>query len=120
MLTTVRPATSRAKPSVPRARTASSAAASAIMSSTGAAAANTAATSAATVAPAARSGSARSGVRFHTTSGRPARARLSAMGWPMTPSPTKPTGTLRRYRCGVSAPARLAQNGSSGQRVSRA
>jgi hypothetical protein len=46
-----------------------------------------------TRAPASRSGSARCGERFHTTSGRPDRARLSAIGCPMMPRPTNPTST---------------------------
>ena len=42
-------------------------------------------------APSARSGPARPGVRFHTVSGKPARAKLAAMAAPIVPSPTNPT-----------------------------
>ena len=46
---------------------------------------------AASVAPSSTSGPARPGVRFHTVSGKPARARLAAMAAPIVPKPAKPT-----------------------------
>ncbi len=67
---------------VPRPSTASTAASSVSISSTVSARSKTSAGLAATSAPASRRGAHRSGVRFPTTSGVPARARLSAMGRP--------------------------------------
>ncbi|CAM5451285.1 hypothetical protein SGLAM104S_10600 [Streptomyces glaucescens] len=96
MCTTVRPATRAANSGAPRARTASTAASSASISSTTRVRANTSAASVATSAPAARSGWARSGVRFQTTSGVPADASRRAMGPPITPRPMNPTCTAGR------------------------
>ncbi len=45
-------------------------------------------------APALCTGADRAAVRFHTTKGVPERARRSAIGWPMTPMPIKPTFML--------------------------
>ncbi len=99
MWTTVCPATRAAKSAVPRPSTASMAVSSASMRNTvSSARSKTSAGSAATSAPAADSGSQRPGVRFQTTSGVPARARLSAMGCPMTPRPTKPTYRTMHHR----------------------
>jgi hypothetical protein len=73
--TTVRPRIFAAKPSVPRPRTASIASPWASMTRIVSDRSQTSAGVAATAAPATRSGSHRSGLRFQTTSGVPARAR---------------------------------------------
>jgi len=91
MWATVRPATRSANEDVPRARTASIASPSESIRTTTPARANTSLGHEATCAPAARTAAVFPAVRFHTTSGVPARSRFSAMGSPMSPSPMKPT-----------------------------
>ena len=80
MATTVCPATRAERRGVPRSRTSSTASPFASMRMTTVASRNTSAGVATTRAPSARSGAVRPAVRFHTTSGVPARARLSAIG----------------------------------------
>ena len=89
----VRPASCAANRGVPRPSTASVAASSASMRMTVRARWKTSAGAAATADPACRNGSQRAAVRFQTISGVPARARLSAMGCPMIPSPMNPAGS---------------------------
>jgi hypothetical protein len=73
-------------------RTASIAAASASMRMMVPVRAKTSSAERATAAPASLSAWALAAVRFQTTRGVPAFARLSAIGSPIAPSPTKPTG----------------------------
>src|SRR5215218_6761458 len=109
-------ATFRPKSGVPRPKTESIAAPSTSMRITTRARLNTSAGLAATLAPAARSGSLLSGERFQTTSAVPIRARLSAMGCPMTPRPMKPASIaadvfLAESREGGCADERGGQGG---------
>jgi hypothetical protein len=76
---------------VPRWSTSSTAASVASATRTTSARAKTPAGLGATSAPAAAGGAVAAAVRFHTTSGVPARARLSAIGPPMIPRPRNPT-----------------------------
>ena len=78
----------------PRWRTASSAASLTSMQITTRERAKTFPTSAATVAPASRKASQACGERFQTTSRIPDRARLSAIGLPITPSPMNPISSV--------------------------
>ena len=67
---------------------------------------------AASVAPSSTSGPVRPGVRFHTVSGKPARARLAAMAAPIVPKPAKPTlsiGPTVEPTGGAGAPGRCYQ-----------
>ena len=102
MQTSVRPTTIGPNPAVPWPSTASVAAALTSMTITVSARTNTSDGLAATRAPAARSGAQRSADRFHTTSGMPATARFSVIGWPTMPRPTKPiSSSVARPACFV-------------------
>lgn len=82
-----------ATPPAPKRRSSSASSSETIVMSTVLTAPTSAAESA-TRAPSSRRGSAFAGVRFQTVSGKPARARLAAIGPPMSPSPMKPVGAV--------------------------
>ncbi len=92
MLINVRPFTRRPNAPSPRASTESSAAPSRSMRITSSHRAKTSAGSFATAAPALARMPHFAGERFQTSSGVPAFARFSAIGWPIVPRPMKPTG----------------------------
>ena len=83
---------------------------------------------AASVAPSSTSGPARPGVRFHTASGKPARARLAAMAAPIVPKPAKPTLSIGptveptgdappRYRSPPASPVDMSETADRFRRL---